>query len=76
MAEKERRIVDGKPSVLPICPPYYPDEDRQLASDLLRIAGELTDIASRVIEPDHYWNKPMPDVPEPPYEPFTESGKK
>lgn len=54
MAEQDRRIVEKPDGCFP---PYYPDEDRRLAADLLRIAGELTDIASRVLEPDHYWKK-------------------
>jgi hypothetical protein len=43
--------------------PYYPDEDRQLAADLLRVASELTQMASKVLEPDHYWKNPPLDPP-------------
>jgi len=46
----------------PICPPYYPDEDRQLAAELMELAGKLMDIAGRVIKPDHYWKQEPPPI--------------
>ena len=47
----------------PMYPPYYPDEDRQLAGELMDIAGKLMDMASRVLKPDHYW-KGIPGNPD------------
>ncbi len=64
----ERRIVEPKPDVC--MPPYYPDEDRQLAAELMALAGQLMDIASRVIKPDHYW---IQNPPPPPIEPFEDA---
>lgn len=68
--EKKRRIVvDENGMINPCFPPYYPDEDRQLAAELMALAGKLMDIASRVIKPDHYWYRgesppsPPPIVP-------------
>jgi hypothetical protein len=55
---QEKKMID------PCFPPYYPDEDRQLAGELMDIAGKLMDMASRVLKPDHYW-KGMPPQPPP-----------
>ena len=66
--EKRRMVMPEKPGCFP---PYYPDEDRQLAAELMDLAAKLMDVASRVIKPDHYWNpKPMPPIDPPPILPM------
>lgn len=60
MSEEKRRIVEGNSMIDPCFPPYYPDEDRQLAGELMEMAGKLMDMAGRVLKPDHYWKAPPP----------------
>ena len=62
MPETEAKKI-SLPMPGPICPPYYPDEDRQLAAELMELAGKLMDIAGRVIKPDHYWKQEPPKEP-------------
>lgn len=73
MPESDAKKIN-MPMPGPICPPYYPDEDRQLAAELMDLAGKLMDIAGRVIKPDHYWNKPFPPE-EPPVVPLAGAKK-
>jgi hypothetical protein len=65
MSELEKQKAAEAKMIMPgLYPPYYPDEDRQLAAELMSLAGQLMDIASRVIKPDHYWYKEPLDPPE------------
>lgn len=66
---QEKEIEKGMIMPGPIYPPYYPDEDRQLAGELMDLASKLMDMAGRVLKPDHYW-KGMP--PGPPIYPMQE----
>lgn len=70
-------LKDESPKMIDPCfPPYYPDEDRVMAADLTRIAGELMAMAGKVLEPDHYWKNPpidsetKPFMPGPDYMPY------
>lgn len=72
--EVKRRLTDDELDCFP--PPYYPDEDRQLAAELMDLAGKLMDIAGRVIKPDHYWAaKPTPPYYDPPIVPTAKDKK-
>jgi hypothetical protein len=68
-----KKISLPKPD--PCFPPYYPDEDRQLAAELMELAGKLMDIAGRVIKPDHYWYKPPEEPPTEPILPLAKDKK-
>ena len=70
MQEKESKMIMPGPDGC--FPPYYPDEDRQLAGELMDLASKLMDMASRVLKPDHYW-KGMP--PGPPIYPMQEKSQ-
>ena len=61
MPDEKRRIVEGD-SMPGGCfpPPYYPDEDRQLAGELMEMASQLMEMASKILKPDHYWKAPPP----------------